>query len=391
MCAIVAQPTGTECAPTTTRSALLSTCGRERNESNGVSGDWINPEGTAGLVSIVVPTHNRATLLRETLAALLGQTHRPLQIVVVDDGSEDDTKSVVRDLAASTSGDVEIVYEWQDKQSAPAARNAGARLTQGEYLVFMDDDDLVRQNFLESRIRALNENEGTNLAFGLWYIFDVCDGKYRILSNRGSVPLEKGFDWYSFFGLDWQLLLQGCVIRRQLVSAVGPWKLGLKKSQDMEYKARLLAHRESNPVYAGPDEPVYYRTHGASISGAINSSKLDSHVQVLEQIEAMTMERDDYSENKIRLADCLWTHAFWLYSVGERRGAYRQLQRAKVHDPNVCRRKGKLPAMFDSLKLDFAIGPLYYFLSRMKKSLGLSKRTVLATHDVLPAVHRGEG
>lgn len=354
-----------------------------------MSGEWINADGTPDLVSIVVPTHNRAVLLKETLAALVGQTHRPLQIVVVDDGSEDETREVVQELVAKPPEGVEVVYQYQNKQSAPAARNAGARLTKGEYIVFMDDDDLVRQNFLESRIQALGANPGSNLAFGSWFIFDVVEGKYRVLSNRGSAPTVEGFNWYSFFSFDWQLLLQGCVIRRQLVAAIGPWKLGLKKSQDMEYKARLLAHKESRPIYAGPDEPVYYRKHNASISGAINTPKLDSHIQVLDQIEAMTMERDDYEQNKQRVADCLWTHAFWLYGVGERERGYRQLKRAKQHDPTVCQRHGKLTAIFDSLQLDFAIGPLYYLLSRIKKSLGLSKHTVLETHDALPAVHRG--
>jgi hypothetical protein len=355
-----------------------------------MSCEWITADGVAELVSFVVPTHNRAALLSETLAALIGQSYRPIQIVVVDDGSADNTQEVVESIAKNQPNDVAIEYFRQEQSSAPAARNAGAMRTTGEYIVFMDDDDLARTDFLRSRIDALKSTPGANLSFGLWHIFDVVDGQYRVLSNRGGVPEGTRFDWYAFFGFDWQLLLQGCVIRRALVAEIGPWTLGLKKSQDMEYKARLLAHPDCHPVYAGPEEPVYYRMHEASISGGINEDKLDSYLQVIDQMEEMTKQRDDYETSKDRTADCLWTHSFWLYGLGDTNRGYRQLKRAKLHDASVCRRKGFLPALMDSVGLDSLIGPLYYTVSRLKKLLGFSERTVLSSHGTLPSVSRME-
>lgn len=352
--------------------------------------EWITAEGVTDLVSFVVPTHNRADLLRETLAALIGQSYRPIQIVVVDDGSADNTHEVVRKLATESPDGVTIDYIHQEQNSAPAARNAGALRTTGEYIVFMDDDDLVRTDFLRSRIDTLKSNPDSNLAFGLWHIFEVVDGQYRVLSNRGGVPEGTRFDWYAFFGFDWQLLLQGCLIRRALVAAIGPWKLGLQKSQDMEYKARLLAHPDCRIVYAGPEEPVYYRMHDASISGIINDAKLDSHLHVIDQMEAMSTQRDDYNDNKDRTADCLWTHSFWLYGLGDIKRGHRQLKRAKSHDATVCRRKGVVPGLLDTVGLDALIGPLYYAVSRIKKTLGFSERTILSSHSSLPSVSRIE-
>lgn len=350
--------------------------------------DWISREYSAGLVSIVVPTFNRPELLKETLAALVGQTYESIQIIVVNNGTDEQTERVVRELQTAAPSNVEVEYNHLEQPNAPAARNAGAKLATGEFIVFMDDDDLVREDFLRSRIDALIANPGANLAFGLWQIFDVVDGQYRLLSERGERPSGLDFDWYTYFSQEWQLLLQGCVLRRELVAQAGPWKLGLKKGQDMEYKARLLAQLDCKPVFAGEDEPVYYRLHRASISQALDEEKLDSHVEVIDQMESMTVERTDYSQSKERTAECLWSHSFWLYSIGQCRRGYRFLRKAKSHDGSICRKKGFFASSLDSIGLDFAIGPLYYAISYVKKTLGFSKWVIQSTHDALPHVRR---
>lgn len=344
--------------------------------------DWISAEGVADLVSIVVPTHNRAELLKETLTSLFRQTYSQKQIVVVDDGSHDNTEDVVAEFAKSNQ-DCEVIYHRQESSGGPVARNAGAKLTTGEFVVFMDDDDLVPDKFLESRINALKANGSAKLAFGLWHIFDVADGVYRTLSIQGRIPANIEFDWYSFVLGDWQLLLQGCVIRRELIASVGPWRAGLQKSQDLEYKSRLLAHEDCKTVFV-PEEPVFYRLHGASISGVMTTEKMDSYVEVVDQLETMTVSRPDYEQKKDVVAEFLWNHSFWLYSVGELARGHRQLQRAKVHNPKICQTKGLFPATLDFLGLGSVVGPAYHIISKCKKSLGLSARQVISTTDKLP-------
>lgn len=351
--------------------------------SHSLDHGWIPPEFVAGLISFVVPTHNRADLLEETLNSIIAQTYSPIEIIVVDDGSTDETEATVNAIAASLSDGRELVYHRQDSAGGPVARNTGAKLTKGEFIVFMDDDDVIPTQFLQVRIAALRSNPGTNFAFGLWHVFDVLDGEHRIHSTLGKLPTNVEFDWYSFISGEWQLLLQGCLMQRDLVCQTGPWDTALLKSQDLEYKARLLSLDSCRKVFV-EDQPVYYRLHRKSISGIKTSEKMDSYVDVVDQLEAMTLARSDYDENAGQMSEFLWYHSFWLYGVGEIRRGYRQLLRAKTYDKQICQTKGFAAKLLDTCGLDFLIGTMYYQISRCKKWLGFSKPRILKTYSKLP-------
>ncbi len=91
----------------------------------GVNERWLDDAGVAGLVSVVVPTYNRAEVLVEALDSIAGQTHRPLEIVVVDDGSSDGTAGRVRGWAEGHEGpDLSLHYHHQENRGA-RRRNAG--------------------------------------------------------------------------------------------------------------------------------------------------------------------------------------------------------------------------------------------------------------------------
>ncbi|MDP9201676.1 MAG: glycosyltransferase [Gemmatimonadota bacterium] len=101
-------------------------------------------------VSVVIPTYNRADLLRLTLQSVLGQTVAPLEVIVVDDGSTDHTAQVCAEF-----GDF-VQYLRQKNQRLPAARNAGIRAARGEWIALCDSDDLWQPHKLEMQLAALN-------------------------------------------------------------------------------------------------------------------------------------------------------------------------------------------------------------------------------------------
>src|SRR4051812_13032545 len=91
------------------------------------------------LVSVVIPTYNRAYILGRALDSLLAQTYRNLDIIVVDDGSTDGTRDLI---AEKYSHDSRIRYVYQDNQGVSAARNSGLRLMRGDYVALLDSDDV---------------------------------------------------------------------------------------------------------------------------------------------------------------------------------------------------------------------------------------------------------
>jgi GT2 family glycosyltransferase len=91
------------------------------------------------LVSVIVPTYNRAYCLPRALGSILAQTHSRFEVILIDDGSTDDTRELV---ARSYGHDPRIKYVYQDNQGVTAARNAGLRLVQGDYIALLDSDDV---------------------------------------------------------------------------------------------------------------------------------------------------------------------------------------------------------------------------------------------------------
>jgi glycosyltransferase involved in cell wall biosynthesis len=112
------------------------------------------------LVSVVIPAHNSGTYIAPALDSILAQRHRPLEIVVVDDGSTDSTAQIVRAYAP------EVRLIEQEQRGHPAARNAGIRAAAGEFLGFLDHDDLWSPDKLERQFAAFERNASLDLVFG---------------------------------------------------------------------------------------------------------------------------------------------------------------------------------------------------------------------------------
>src|SRR5215217_1494790 len=97
------------------------------------------------LISVIIPCYNQAKYLGEAIESVLGQTYRNFEIIVVDDGSTDDTVEV-----AGSYGEVECVE--QENRGLAEARNAGVRASKGEYLVFLDADDRLLARAFEAGV-----------------------------------------------------------------------------------------------------------------------------------------------------------------------------------------------------------------------------------------------
>ena len=329
--------------------------------------DWIGTDAVPGLVSVVIPTCNRSEILMETLDSIVTQGFRPIQVVVVDDDSTDDTEARVQELKSRLPDGMEILYLKQDKAGGPAARNRGACRASGEFLVFMDDDDVFSKNFFSSHMETLRLHPEANLAWCRWQRFRREGDHYLVLDNKGEYPATAASPWEAFL-LGWELLLQSCVLRRDLVREVGPWKLHLKKSQDLDYKARLLAADCRLVETQGAN--VFYRLHVKSVTGQLDDAKVVSYVEALDDIESIALERPDYQALRNKLADYLWGHSFWLYGQARAVEGLSTLNQAKRHDPAVSMRNGPWPSrLLARCGLDRISGTLLLKLFKLKTRL----------------------
>jgi GT2 family glycosyltransferase len=186
-------------------------------------------------VSIIIPVYNRVELLRETLTSCAVQTFGDCEILIVDDGSEQDVPSVMDRVRSASRGCCLFRYLRQPCQGAPAARNHGFRQSSGRFIQFLDSDDLLHPQKLELQRKFLLERPHLEMVYGLDEFFRKIPGDAGILWNTAGEPSLDRFLWDDGVWHTGSPLWQRTALER-----VGPWDERLRCYQDWEYHIRAL-------------------------------------------------------------------------------------------------------------------------------------------------------
>lgn len=110
-------------------------------------------------ISVILPTFNRAQFISQAIESALRQTHPPDEIIIIDDGSTDDTGKIVAGFGKK------IKYVWQQNQGPAAARNHGMRLARGDFFAFLDSDDLWMPNKIKAQLAFFSQNPEVDFVF----------------------------------------------------------------------------------------------------------------------------------------------------------------------------------------------------------------------------------
>jgi glycosyltransferase involved in cell wall biosynthesis len=187
------------------------------------------------LVSTIIPVYNRAAMLRDAVGCALAQTYRPIEIIIVDDGSTDDTPLVCRELAEAHPGIVGVLR--QANAGPGAAREAGRGQAHGEFLQYLDSDDFLQPRKFERQVAALREYPECGAAYCKTHEYVIGENRGEAASFRTGERLDTLFpDLLS--GRIWHTVTP--LFRRTLSDAVGPWS-DLRQEEDWEYDARVAA------------------------------------------------------------------------------------------------------------------------------------------------------
>lgn len=244
---------------------------------------------TNPLVSVVIPAYNAEKYLRETLESVFGQTYRPIEVIVVDDGSVDATVSVVEQYTQAVPGaDSSSLVCIRQKNAGPsAARNRSIRASAGEYVAFLDSDDLWPADKLSSQVALMEEHKDAFLVFGDVQRFS--DGKKArpsMFRNKGLGPEFFGGGFYveNAFEklLETNYIPTGTVmLRRGFEESAGLFDEDFRQVEDVELWCRVaLKHR------VGYSSEVWElkRDHGSNVSND-NEAMQASYIRVLEKLE----------------------------------------------------------------------------------------------------------
>jgi glycosyltransferase involved in cell wall biosynthesis len=220
------------------------------------------------LVSIIIPTHNRCTFLAEAIESAVGQTYRPIEIIVVDDGSTDKTEELIAGWILQFNSIIKLIK--LPHQGAPAARNAGIYAARGEFIQFLDSDDQLHPQKIALQISELLRYPKAQLCGSNYFA-----GRAAPADFKSSIDINGTTLLSSTIELEvWTYLF-----RRRLVDLVGAWDENIQVCQDVEYMARAATFiTELNPFI---EKPLYfYRQH--------NEPRITGKIRSLETYSKMT-------------------------------------------------------------------------------------------------------
>lgn len=193
-------------------------------------------EPVAGLVSVITPTFNRRELLRIAGESVLAQTYRPIEWVVVDDGSTDGTANAVEEIRqrVEAADAFRIAYVQQENRGAPAARNAGLRICRGEYVQYLDSDDTIDCEKIALQVEALNQQPEWGMVYGA--SFDMENGA-RCEPKGWTAPEDFLYKAIR----SWTIPTNNPLIRMSACHSIGLWDEHMRCFEDATYFGKFFS------------------------------------------------------------------------------------------------------------------------------------------------------
>jgi len=239
------------------------------------------------LVSILIPAYNAQACIAQALESAANQTWDRKEVIVVDDGSKDQTLAIARSYSAKGVRAIS-----QKNQGAASARNQALELSQGDYIQWLDADDLLARDKIEKQMEAMQGTTGNRT------LFSAACGHFRFRPDRADftptalwsdlAPVE-----FLLRKIEQNLFMQTAtwLVSRELATAAGPWDTRLLSDDDGEYFCRVI--RGSDAIRFVPEAKVFYRigADGLSYIGRSNRKlealflSMELHIEYIRSLE----------------------------------------------------------------------------------------------------------
>ena len=239
------------------------------------------------LVSILIPAYNTQEFIAETLQSAAAQTWKRTEIIVVNDGSTDRTAEIARSFASKA---VKVVTT--ENRGLSAAQNEAFRHSQGDYIQWLDSDDLLAPDKIERQLAALRDSGSKRTMLSSpWAPFYYRSRGARFVQNAVWCDLSPVEFLLRTMGGNLHMQNATWLVSRELTEAAGPWRESLQYDQDGEYFTRVLVASEGTRFVEGTG--IYYRSRASQLSHIGFSNKkresllvsMKLHIQYLRSLE----------------------------------------------------------------------------------------------------------
>lgn len=263
------------------------------------------------LVSIIIPAYNVEEYISETIESIICQNHKDWELLLIDDGSIDNTKEIIKQYLELDS---RIKYFYQENKGCSAAKNFGYRLAKGSYIQYLDADDILSSIKIEEQVKAL-QYDNFKVAVCRTKIF-----KYIHLKDEGleldsdflfdsNQPLEFLLNLYGFNGKIGMIQPNAFLISKQLAERTGPFDETISPSpdEDGEYFCRIIL-ASTGIVYAR-NGINYYRKNDSKSKSLSNQVSLAHAKGALKSLILIYSHLINYSDiAKVKVQQTMAMH-----------------------------------------------------------------------------------
>ena len=243
---------------------------------------------TKPVASVVIPTHNRRHYLRQAIESVLCQSCQDFELIVVDDGSTDGTGAVVAEYSQQYPA---IRYEYQQNRGVAAARNRGIVLACGQFICFLDSDDIWKPHKLQTQLCFARENPHHSIIASDIDSFSETGVRQR-RAKQAMYPVRDGDVLHELLFHNW-IQTSTVMARRDLLEDVGGFDESIGQfAEDWALWMRLAA---KGPVHLHPEALVFYRLHADSLTSQNLEAQYKSLMLAVDCVAALPglQERKD--------------------------------------------------------------------------------------------------
>lgn len=261
-------------------------------------------------VSIIIPTYNRAHFINEAIDSALAQNYQNVEIIVVDDGSTDETRVVLEGY-----GD-KIHYLYQENQGVPAALNSGIERSSGQYLAFLDDDDIWFPEMLEVQVAYLEAHPEIGMVHADILILDETSDDPRLKKRRLSRSIPSGYILPELIVKN-VIARPTVVVRRSCLDKVGLFDMELLSSEDYHLWLRVAKYFPITYI----DRPLaFYRLHTTNLTRDF-AVQQQWHLKALEKMLRLNPEvRHEVGQDVVDFAIAFHTAYMWFNNESHKDG-----------------------------------------------------------------------
>lgn len=303
---------------------------KERHADLRSASDALEPSATstrqAPFISIVIPTHNRCFLLKQALESALSQTAGNYEVIVMDDGSEDETQDLIRSFSCDR-----LHYRKKAQTGAPDTRNCGIEEAHGEYILWLDDDDVLSADTVKTHSAVLARNPEVDVVYGALQYFDGnSEQKLRLFDPK---------DWSMNGDMLLSSLVAGCcipnpgtLVRRSCYRRIGRYDDSFSRAHDYEFWTRAASQLKFRKNYT---IVCRYRIHTSNMSaGNMVDRSFESKI-IRRMVAHYGLRRIyhwfDWSNPEAAEGAALYIVASDLFKIGDVYQSARLLEQIPIH------------------------------------------------------------